>query len=35
MTVAEHGYTSAQASETSRAGLDQTLDKMAASFEHP
>ena len=32
MTVAEYGYTSAQAADTSKVGLDQVLDKMAASF---
>jgi uncharacterized protein YndB with AHSA1/START domain len=32
MTVTEEGYTSAQARDTSLAGLEQCLDKMAASF---
>jgi uncharacterized protein YndB with AHSA1/START domain len=32
MTVTEHGYTSDQALEISKAGLEQTLDKMAATF---
>lgn len=29
MTMTEHGYTTAEARDTSRAGLDQTLDKFA------
>ncbi len=32
MTVTERGYTSDQVLEISRAGLEQSLDKMAASF---
>jgi uncharacterized protein YndB with AHSA1/START domain len=32
MTVNEFGYTSKQAHDLSRAGLEQVLDKMAASF---
>jgi hypothetical protein len=32
MTVTEHGYTSDQALEISKAGLEQTLDKMAATL---
>lgn len=32
MTVTEYGYTSAQAIEISKAGLEQALDKMAATF---
>jgi uncharacterized protein YndB with AHSA1/START domain len=32
MTVTEYGYTSDQTVEMSRAGLEQTLDKMAASL---
>lgn len=32
MTVTEYGYTSDQAHDLSRAGLEQCLDKMAASF---
>lgn len=32
ITVTESGYTSDEAVETSRAGLEQCLDKMAASF---
>ncbi len=32
MTVTEYGYTSEQALELSKAGLEQCLDKMAASF---
>jgi uncharacterized protein YndB with AHSA1/START domain len=32
MTVTEHGYTSDQAHDLSKAGLEQCLDKMAASF---
>jgi uncharacterized protein YndB with AHSA1/START domain len=32
MTVTEHGYASDQALEMSKAGLEQTLDKMAATF---
>jgi uncharacterized protein YndB with AHSA1/START domain len=33
MTMTEHGYTSAQAHDLSKAGLEQCLDKMAASFK--
>ncbi len=33
MTVTELGYTSAEAVAISQAGLEQCLDKMAASFE--
>ena len=32
MTVTEYGYTSDQAHDLSKAGLEQCLDKMAASF---
>jgi uncharacterized protein YndB with AHSA1/START domain len=32
MTVTEYGYTSIQAVDLSRAGLEQSLDKMAASL---
>ena len=32
MTMTEHGYTSDQAHDLSKAGLEQCLDKMAASF---
>ena len=32
MTVTEHGYTSEQARDTSKLGLEQCLDKMAAIF---
>jgi uncharacterized protein YndB with AHSA1/START domain len=32
MTVTEYGYTSAQAHDISKAGLEQCLDKMAAIF---
>ncbi len=32
MTVREYGYTSDQAHDISKAGLEQCLDKMAASF---
>lgn len=32
MTLTEDGYTSAQALEMSKAGLEQTLDKLAATF---
>jgi hypothetical protein len=32
MTVTEYGYTSDQIVEVSRAGMEQCLDKMAASF---
>jgi len=32
MTVTEYGYTSDQAHDISKAGLEQCLDKMAASF---
>lgn len=33
LTVAERGYTSAEARDLSRTGLEQCLDKMAATFE--
>jgi uncharacterized protein YndB with AHSA1/START domain len=33
MTVTEHGYTTEQARDLSRAGMEQCLDKMAAIFE--
>jgi hypothetical protein len=32
MTVTEYGYTSDQIFDLSKAGLEQCLDKMAASF---
>ena len=32
MTVTEHGYTSDQAHDLSKAGLEQCIDKMAAIF---
>jgi uncharacterized protein YndB with AHSA1/START domain len=32
MTVTEHGYTTEQARDLSRAGMEQCLDKMAAKF---
>jgi len=32
MTVMEYGYTSDQAHDISKAGLERCLDKMAASF---
>jgi uncharacterized protein YndB with AHSA1/START domain len=32
MTVTEHGYTTEQARDLSRAGMEQCLDKMAAMF---
>jgi hypothetical protein len=32
LTVTEYGYTSDQIVEVSRAGMEQCLDKMAASF---
>src|SRR5215218_11473668 len=32
MTVTEHGYTTEQARDLSRAGMEQCLDKMAAIF---
>ena len=32
MTVTEHGYTTEQARDLSRAGMEQCLDKMAATF---
>lgn len=35
MSVAEYGYLSPEARDMSKAGLDQTLDKMAASFAGP
>jgi uncharacterized protein YndB with AHSA1/START domain len=35
MTVTEHGYTTDEAVETSRLGLEQVLDKMAAIFTEP
>ena len=33
MTVTEHGYTTEQARDLSKAGMEQCLDKMAAIFE--
>lgn len=33
MTMTEHGYTTAQAHDISKAGLEQCLDKMAASLK--
>ncbi len=35
MTITELGYTSDEARDLSRAGLEQCLDKMAASFAAP
>ncbi len=35
MTIAERGYTSDEARDLSRAGLEQCLDKMAATFAAP
>jgi uncharacterized protein YndB with AHSA1/START domain len=35
LTVAEYGYTSDQIFDLSKAGLEQCLDKMAASFRKP
>jgi hypothetical protein len=32
MTVTEYGYPSAEIVELSRGGMEQCLDKMAASF---
>ncbi len=32
MTVTKYGYTSDQTHDISKAGLEQRLDKMAASF---
>jgi hypothetical protein len=32
LTVTEHGYPSAQIVEISRSGMEQCLDKMAASL---
>ena len=32
MTVTEHGYTTEQARDLSKAGMEQCLDKMAAIF---
>jgi uncharacterized protein YndB with AHSA1/START domain len=32
MTITEYGYTSRQAHDQSKAGLDQVLDKLAATF---
>jgi len=32
LTITEYGYTSEEARDTSKAGLDQCLDKMAALF---
>lgn len=32
MTIIEYGYTSRQAHDQSKAGLDQVLDKLAATF---
>jgi hypothetical protein len=33
MTVSEYGYTTDQAVETSKAGLEQCLDKMAENLK--
>jgi uncharacterized protein YndB with AHSA1/START domain len=33
MTITEYGYTSRQAHDQSKAGLDQVLDKLAATFD--
>jgi uncharacterized protein YndB with AHSA1/START domain len=33
MTVTEHGYTSEQAHDLSRAGMEQCLEKVAAMFD--
>jgi hypothetical protein len=33
MTMTEHGYTTDQAHDTSKAGLEQCLDKMAESLK--
>ena len=33
MTMIEHGYTTAEARDMSRAGLEQTLDKLAENVE--
>jgi uncharacterized protein YndB with AHSA1/START domain len=33
MTITEYGYTTDQAHDLSKAGLEQSLDKMAASFK--
>ena len=35
MTLIERGYTTAEARDTSKAGLDQTLDKLAAMLAAP
>ena len=35
MTVTERGYTTAVAAETSKLGLDQVLDKLAALVTRP
>lgn len=35
MTITEHGYTSQQAVELSKAGQEQVVDKLAASLERP
>jgi hypothetical protein len=32
MTVTEHGYTTEEARDLSKAGMEQCLDKMAAMF---
>jgi hypothetical protein len=32
MTITEYGYTTREAHDQSKAGLDQVLDKMAATF---
>jgi hypothetical protein len=34
LTVSEYGYTTDQAHDISKAGLEQCLDKMAAIFAH-
>jgi uncharacterized protein YndB with AHSA1/START domain len=35
LTVTEHGYTTEEARDLSRAGMEQCLDKMAAIFARP
>jgi uncharacterized protein YndB with AHSA1/START domain len=35
MTMTEHGYTTTQARDISKAGLEECLDKMAVSVEAP
>ena len=35
LTVTEHGYTTEEARDLSRAGMEQCLDKMAAIFAGP